>query len=382
MERDHPAGARPGIALIKQARVIAFYLPQFHPIPENDEWWGPGFTEWRNVAKARPLFRGHYQPRIPADLGFYDLRVPETRWTQAELAKSHGIEGFCYWHYWFAGRRILERPFNEVLQLKEPDFPFSLGWANQTWTGIWHGLSDKILIEQTYPGRHDYIAHFYALLPAFQDPRYITVDGKPLFYVYMPQDLPSSHEFTDLWRELALKAGLKGLYLVADRSVAWNARSRGFDAGVHSTYLPPPKGWRPWSTPFARLEWEWHKRSGRLGKPAIYRYEDVCERFAELAGPSPHVTQHVCLFPGFDNTPRSGRNGVVLHGSTPELFRQHARKVLKLGAQEPLEHRLVILKSWNEWAEGNYMEPDLRFGRAYLEALRDEVYAGQDLRPQ
>ena len=161
MERGRPAGARTGIALIRQARVIAFYLPQFHPIPENDEWWGPGFTEWRNVAKARPLFRGHYQPRIPADLGFYDLRVPETRWTQAELAKSHGIEGFCYWHYWFAGRRILERPFNEVLQLKEPDFPFSLGWANQTWTGIWHGLNDKILIEQTYPGHHDYIAHFH-----------------------------------------------------------------------------------------------------------------------------------------------------------------------------------------------------------------------------
>jgi lipopolysaccharide biosynthesis protein len=126
--------------LIKRARVIAFYLPQFHPIPENDEWWGLGFTEWRNVAKARPLFG---------------------RWTQAELVKTHGVEGFCYWHYWFAGRCILERPFNEVLQLKEPDFPFSLGWANQTWTGIWHGLNDKILIEQTYPGRHDYIAHFH-----------------------------------------------------------------------------------------------------------------------------------------------------------------------------------------------------------------------------
>ena len=148
----------------RRARVIAFYLPQFHPIPENDEWWGPGFSEWRNVAKARPLFRGHYQPRIPGELGFYDLRVPETRWAQAELARTHGVEGFCYWHYWFAGRRILERPFNEVLRFKEPDFPFCLAWANQTWTGIWHGLRDKILIEQTYPGRQDYLAHFQALL--------------------------------------------------------------------------------------------------------------------------------------------------------------------------------------------------------------------------
>jgi hypothetical protein len=151
-------------ALIRKARVIGFYLPQYHPIPENDEWWGPGFTEWRNVARARPMFSDHYQPRIPADLGFYDLRLPEVRQAQAELASTHGLEAFCYWHYWFAGRRVLERPFTEVLQSKQPDFPFCLGWANESWTGIWHGLRDKILIEQIYPGAGDYVAHFYALL--------------------------------------------------------------------------------------------------------------------------------------------------------------------------------------------------------------------------
>ena len=165
-------------------RLIAFYLPQFHPIPENDEWWGRGFTEWTNVAKAVPLFRGHYQPHFPADLGFYDLRVPEVREAQAAMAKAYGIEGFCYYHYWFGhGRRLLERPFNEVLSSGKPDFPFCLCWANDTWTGIWHGAPNKVLIEQRYPGVEDYKAHFYALLDAFRDPRYMTVDGKKIFII-------------------------------------------------------------------------------------------------------------------------------------------------------------------------------------------------------
>jgi lipopolysaccharide biosynthesis protein len=179
------------------SRLIAFYLPQFHPIPENDEWWNKGFTEWTNVAKAKPLFVNHYQPRLPADLGFYDLRVPETRLAQAEMAEHYGIEGFCYWHYWFAGKRLLEKPFNEILRLKEPDFPFCLAWANQSWSGIWHGCPDKILIRQTYPGIDDYRDHFYALLDAFGDARYLTIDNKPIFLVYQPHALPDSRQFTD-----------------------------------------------------------------------------------------------------------------------------------------------------------------------------------------
>ena len=142
------------------ARLIAFYLPQFHPIPENDQWWGRGFTEWTNVGKARPLFRGHYQPRLPADLGYYDLRVPEVREAQAELARNAGIEGFCYYHYWFGGKRLLERPFTEVINSGKPRFPFCLCWANQTWSGVWHGAPERVLIEQTYPGREDCVKHF------------------------------------------------------------------------------------------------------------------------------------------------------------------------------------------------------------------------------
>ena len=356
--------------MIKRARVIAFYLPQFHPIPENDEWWGPGFTEWRNVAKARPMFRGHYQPRIPADLGYYDLRVPETRAAQAELARAHGVEGFCYWHYWFDGRRILERPFNEVLQRKEPELPFCLGWANQTWTGIWHGLDDKILIAQTYPGQADYTAHFYAVLSAFVDPRYIRVDEKPIFYVYRPLDLPDSRAFTDLWRELAVREGLRGLYLVGEGTLDWDPRASGFDAAV-DTRLLPLMTWQPWSKPIEHLRW---KAKGLLRRPTIYRYADVNESFVDhRAGPDPNAARHLCLVPGWDNTPRSGANGLVLHDSTPELFRRQIRKALGVGMEEPLDHRLVFLKSWNEWAEGNYMEPDLRHGRGYLEVLRAEV---------
>ena len=170
----------------KKARLIAFYLPQFHPIPENDEWWGKGFTEWTNVAKARPLFRGHHQPLVPADLGFYDLRVPETREAQASLAREYGIEAFCYYHYWFAGKRILERPFDEVLASGQPDFPFCLCWANQSWTGVWHGAPNKVLIEQTYPGQDDHRRHFEYLLPAFADRRYLRVEGKPVFRDLQP----------------------------------------------------------------------------------------------------------------------------------------------------------------------------------------------------
>jgi lipopolysaccharide biosynthesis protein len=148
------------------------------------------------VAKAKPMFRGHYQPHIPADLGFYDLRVAETRDAQAEMAREHGIEGFCYWHYWFAGKRLIEKPFNEVVKSKKPDFPFCVGWANQSWTGIWHGAQDKMLMEQTYPGMADYKSHFYSLLDAFGDDRYITVEGKPVFVIYNPLGLPDPKIFT------------------------------------------------------------------------------------------------------------------------------------------------------------------------------------------
>src|SRR5262249_26983694 len=194
-------------------RAIAFHLPQFHPIPENDKWWGKGFTEWTNVVKAKPLFPGHYQPHLPADLGFYDLRLPEARAAQAELAADYGIYGFCYFHYWFHGRQLLERPVNEILRTGEPDFPFCLCWANESWSRPWDGGEKEILIEQCYSEADD-LAHIRALLPFFLDERYIRVMGCPFFGVYRASKLPDPQRTTDLWRREAVRAGLKGLFLV------------------------------------------------------------------------------------------------------------------------------------------------------------------------
>lgn len=353
------------------ARAIAFYLPQFHPIPENDAWWGKGFTEWTNTAKAKPLFPGHYQPHVPADLGFYDLRVPESRLAQAQLAREYGVEAFCYYHYWFAGRRILERPFNEVLASGQPDFPFCLCWANQTWTGIWHGAPDRILMEQTYPGPDDHRRHFETLLPAFSDRRYLTVDGKPMFMIYNPRKLPDSRRVLDSWRDLAVKAGLPGLFMVAEYyGATWDPVAAGYDAVVTVRLPAPRRQWVPWSEPLEKLK---AKIQHWRGRPAIYRYDEIIDSL--LGDAVQGIESFPCVIPNWDNTPRSGANGLVMHGSTPQGFRSQVRGALRRLGDAPLEHRLVFVKSWNEWAEGNHLEPDLRFGLRYLEALRDELTA-------
>ena len=347
------------------ARLIAFYLPQFHPIPENDEWWGKGFTELTNVAKAKPLFRGHYQPHFPADLGFYDLRLPETRAAQAELACSYGIEGFCYYHYWFAGKRLLERPFNEVLASGEPDFPFCLCWANETWTGIWHGAPNRVLIEQTYPGERDYRAHFDALVPAFRDARYIRVDNKPVFVVYRPQSIPDTSRVMDLWRRMATDAGFSGLFLVGNDVAPHMSAALGLDACA--TFRLPER--RPWVSRRRPLEWLKRRFETVAARPTVYRYKDVFPSF--IPPQQTGIESFPCIIPNWDNTPRSGRNGLVLQDSTPELFRRHAEQALARVRGNPQGHNIVFIKSWNEWAEGNYLEPDQRFGHRYLEVVRD-----------
>lgn len=357
-------------------RTLAFYLPQFHPIPENDEWWGKGFTEWTNTAKAKPLFKGHFQPNVPADLGFYDLRLPEARAAQADLARLYGIEGFCYYHYWFGGKRILQRPFEEVLSSGQPEFPFCLCWANQSWTGIWHGAPNRLLIEQTYPGMDDHKRHFEYLLAAFSDPRYIKVDGKPVFVVYNPDELPDSKKVTDLWRHMAQEAGFPGLHLIAEhRTMDWDPKARGFDA-LLSVRLPPRREamnkWTTWRTPLRKLRLklaEWRNL------PTIHLYEHVIDHM--VAKPLPGIETIPCVIPNWDNTPRSGSNGRVLLGSTPELFRRHFNKALHMASSLPSDRRFVFIKSWNEWAEGNYLEPDLRFGHQYLQVIRDELSAPQ-----
>jgi lipopolysaccharide biosynthesis protein len=350
------------------ARAIAYYLPQYHPVPENDRWWGKGFTEWTNTAKARPLFADHYQPHVPADLGFYDLRLPEARAAQAAMAHAHGIEAFCYYHYWFGhGKRVIERPFEEVLASGQPDFPFCLCWANESWTGVWHGSPRSTILEQTYPGPEDEKRHFQTLLPAFRDRRYVTVDGKPLFLVYSPRELPKPRELAAHWRTLAAKAGLPGLYLVGVENEPWSPEENGFDGAtvriLHRSYQLDG------GSVMARLRYHYRRT---LKRPVrLYPYEKAIATFAPAE--CAKLNRYPCAIPNWDNTPRSGLRGLVLHGSTPELFREHFRAVLRQVQAKPAQHRLVFVKSWNEWAEGNHLEPDLKFGLRYLETLRDEL---------
>ena len=299
------------------ARLIAFYLPQFHPTPENDLWWGKGFTEWTNVAKARPLFHGHYQPHVPADLGFYDLRLPEARSAQAAMARAAGIEGFCYWHYWFGGRRMLERPFNEVLRLKEPDFPFCLSWANHSWTGVWHGAPNKTLIEQIYPGRTDYERHFHAILEAFHDPRYIRIRGKPIFVVLQPADLPCAAEFTELWQCLAVSKGLPGIHFVANLGFTtrqYDYRSQGFAAAIAGDMLTVNRlnAWQRSLAWYQASESTWFYPAVRLASPQGVGQSDLPEG-AKASAPMPFSTHSHRVYGGHDSL-FEGR----LHG-TPVL---------------------------------------------------------------
>ncbi|GHU71018.1 glycosyl transferase [Bacteroidia bacterium] len=361
---------------MNKIRPIAFYLPQFHPIPENDEWWSKGFTEWTNVAKAKPLFKGHQQPNLPGELGFYDLRLSEVREQQAALAKEYGIEGFMYWHYWFAGKRLLERPFKEVLESKKPDFPFCLGWANETWSGVWHGAKDKILMEQTYPGEADYVAHFYAVLDAFKDPRYITVEGKPLFTVYVPFNLPDASFFIATWQKLAKQEGLNGIYFVGFSGDLEKDYQKLLDMGFDGVHFQRIKE----ATEYIIRQHFFHRLQRKLYNMGLYkRYTfkgiyDYEEYIRYLTKPTDTIENaYPVVVPKWDNSPRSGRNSLIVVNSTPELFRKHLRNVFQLLKKKRKEQRIVFIKSWNEWAEGNYMEPDSRFGRKYLEVFKEEV---------
>ncbi len=352
-------------------RVIAFYLPQFHPTDSNDRWYGKGFTEWTNIGKSKKLFPGHYHPRVPADLGYYDLRLPEVREAQAKMAKNYGVEGFCYYHYWFGnGKMELERPLQEILRLGEPDYPFCLCWANESWARKhWNpdgSNTQDLLVEQTYPGEQDMIDHFHYCLRAFQDPRYIRVDGKPLFMVFRPRKFSDVTKFIRCWRKLAAENGIGDFHFVAQSTNADKDIKEytewGFD-GVNSLRMNEYR--KHWPM-LKRLFFRHICRAMRF--PRVLSYADIARYFVRPGDEAENM--YPSLIPNWDHTPRSGRGGSVWVRCLPRYFGESVRQVCRAVARKKPQHQLIFLKSWNEWGEGNYMEPDLRYGYSYLEELK------------
>ncbi|MBC7919878.1 MAG: glycoside hydrolase family 99-like domain-containing protein [Ferruginibacter sp.] len=357
---------------MNRLRPIAIYLPQFHPIPENDAWWGKGFTEWTNVTKARPLFEGHYQPHLPADLGFYDLRLPEARAAQAALAKQYGIYGFCYYHYWFNGRRILERPFEEVLASGKPDFPFMLCWANENWTRRWDGLEQEVLLKQEYSPVDDQV-HVRDLCRAFADPRYIRVAGKPVFVVYRPALFPDIRKTADCWREEARRQGIGELYLVYVQGFGNNTDPAeiGFDAALE---FQPDFGNLP-----ARQVGTFRDRllnrlkitPSAYPRNRIFGYDAFIARM--MAKPRPAFTCYPGVTPGWDNSPRRTTDAHILTGSTPDLYGKWLQHTVNRFRPPSSDENFLFINAWNEWAEGNHLEPCQKWGRSYLETTRNAL---------
>ena len=374
-------------------RIIGLYLPQYHPIPENDEWWGKGFTEWNNVVKAKPLFRGHYQPHLPADLGFYDLRLPEVREQQAELAREAGLEGFCYYHYWFGnGKQLLQRPFEEVLASGKPDFPFCLCWANHNWTSkTWEKGSslrhDTMIMKMEY-SREDYVRHFNYLLPAFRNPRYIKVDGKPLFAVWAPRNIPDGKEFIDLWQKLAQENGLKGIHFVGQTDNTGKALS-GKKANYYSADMAKDYYKSVLDLGFDAVMSQGYRRAVALAQGRakmtlkLLSFNSFMPTYSKIDYGRLMENYYVeedrwenvypTLLPQWDRTPRAGSKTEIVTSSSPDKFQHYTEQAIQIIANKQPEHQILFLKSWNEWGEGNYVEPDQKFGHGWLQAIRNAM---------
>ena len=364
-------------------KALCFHLPQFHPVPENDEWWGKGFTEWRNVAKTRPYFDGHYQPHLPADLGFYDLRLPEVRQAQADLAREYGIHGFVYYHYWFNGRRILERPVNDILANGEPDFPFCLCWANENWTRRWDGQDQEILLKQDY-GDEDDLAHIRWLATVFSDKRYIRVNGRPLFLVYRLSNLPNPARTVDLWRSEAERLGIGEIFICnvesfttehglvpryqLDGAVEFAPDHGRMPPRQNANFLTHLLSRRPRTQKLARylgLIQPW------LTKHGVYSYPKLMANM--LAKPDSPYLRFPCVTPSWDNSARRDLGATIFEGSCPGLYQEWLTRAVKRAKIVNPSEPLVFINAWNEWAEGNHLEPCQKWGHSYLEATRNAL---------
>ncbi|MEO1196948.1 MAG: glycoside hydrolase family 99-like domain-containing protein [Pseudomonadota bacterium] len=354
-------------------RAVAFYLPQYHPVPENDAFWGTGFTEWHNVTRARPRFRGHAQPHLPADLGFYDLRLAEVRAAQAEMARAAGLSGFCYYHYWFAGHRVLNRPFDEVMASSQPDFPFMLCWANENWTRAWDGGPREVLLAQNY-SEDDTRAHARHLAPALADPRYIRVDGRPAFAVYNVDELPDPNRWSEVFRNTLAAEGIDPFLIRVERYLDRDTSppaALGFDAALE--FQPFSRNFRRFLTsrpdlkgaPLRRVGQRLRRQTARL--TPLDTHHDMRAFVAFDIAQDPPAYRHfpgVC--PSWDNSARRPPGQAILFRNTsPALFRSWV--AAKASAASP--DGLLFVNAWNEWAEGNHLEPCLTHGHHWLEAL-------------
>lgn len=349
-------------------RFVALYLPQFHPIPENDTWYGKGFTEWTNVAKAKKLFHGHYQPHVPADLGFYDLRLKEVRRAQAQMAQDAGVSAFCYWDYWFGdGKKLLEMPLDAVQNDTEIQLPFCIAWANHSWEKkMWDKQgSNEMLMEQKYLGADDYSAYFYRMLPILRDERYFRVNGKPFVIVYNPLESSEISVYLKCWRDLAKKEGLGDFYFVGRDSGCRNIDqilNIGFDAVYEDDVFNIHH-----ELGLAKKVALYLKRRF-LGWPTVFQYKDAIRYMVPDEAKRREVIPVIA--PNWDHSPRSGRNAILLDNCEPKYFQQVAEHAREVVSGKPEDEQIVIIKAWNEWGEGNHMEPDLRYGTGYLDALR------------
>lgn len=361
-------------------KTIAFYLPQFHTIPENDEWWGKGFTEWVNVKKAKPLFEGHYQPRVPLNNNYYDLSDINTMRWQVRLAKEYGLSGFCFYHYWFSGKMLLEKPVNNYLANKDLDLPFCLCWANENWTNGWAAQQPKILIGQNEGDETKWKEHFDYFLPFFKDERYIKEDGKPLLVIYKPDLFPHISQMMKYWDELAKKEGLAGIKYAAQLTPQ-NVENSPFD--LHIEYQPTNVYMEMTRTKNGALKkiktgikhavsklFKIDIEGMKMQKLARYDYDEMWNEILNI--PVTSDKQVPGAFVDWDNTARKQNRGYVIEGASPEKFKKYMSLQIK-NAKEKYKKDYIFIFAWNEWAESGYLEPDEKFGYGYLEALKQAL---------
>lgn len=349
---------------VTDVRAIAFYLPQFHPFEENDRWWGKGFTEWTNVGKARPLFPGHYQPHCPIHFGYYDLRLPEVMEEQARIARQYGVGGFAHHFYWFSGRTIMERPLRSMLGNPSVNIPFFLSWANENWTRRWDGLDNEVLLGQSY-SIDDARAMIRHVAEYMRDPRYIRVNDRPVFSIYKPSRIPNLSQMVELWRDTARQEGVGDLHLIAvQQNSTDDHTANGFDRnlefaphGLEQLVLTGAYGLA---------------NSGFTG--SVHDYESAAA-FA-LAQQDLGILRYRCAMLGWDNTARVGNRATIHTGFTIDAYRRWLTGLCDRARSESWRHpdeRFVFINAWNEWAEGTHLEPDQRYGFAYLEATRQAI---------